>query len=98
MDIEYLAGTRPGNGGIRSFLARGVAGVVCRARLISLNRPVDAKILSPGSSSNSSLVKRFHWETEAMVCLHHVKTVQIHGFGKGQNRQFLSLYIGKIRR
>jgi serine/threonine-protein kinase len=78
MDIEQLAGTILGNYEIKPLLDRGGLDEVYKARQISLTCLVALKILPPSFSSDCSSVKRFHRETEAVLCLHHHNIVQIH--------------------
>lgn len=91
MDIEHLAGTRLGNYEIESLISRGGMGVVYKARQISLNRPVALKILASALSSNSSLVKRFHREAQAIARLHHPNIVQIYDIQEDKNLHFFSM-------
>ena len=91
MDIEQLAGTKLGNYEIESLLGRGGMGVVYKARQISLNRPVALKILPPSLSSDSSFVKRFHREAEAVAQLDHPNIVQIIDISKAKGLHFFSM-------
>jgi serine/threonine-protein kinase len=91
MDIEQLVGTRLGNYEIESLLGRGGMGVVYKARQISLNRSVALKILSPDLSSDSSFVKRFKREAEAIAQLDHSNIVHIHDIAKAKSFHFFSM-------
>jgi serine/threonine-protein kinase len=91
MDIERLAGTKLGNYEIESLLGRGGMGVVYKARQISLNRPIALKILPPTLSSDSSFVKRFHREAQAVAQLHHPNIVQVHDIAEEKGLHFFSM-------
>jgi serine/threonine-protein kinase len=91
MDIEQLAGTKLGNYKIESLLGRGGMGVVYKARQISLNRSVALKILSPDLSSDSSFVKRFKREAQAIAQLDHPNIVQIFDTAKAKSLHFFSM-------
>ncbi|MHC4356318.1 MAG: protein kinase domain-containing protein [Planctomycetota bacterium] len=77
MDIEQLAGTRLGSYEVESLLGKGGMGVIYKARQVSLNRSVALKILPPNLSSDSSFVKRFQREAQAIAQLDHSNIVQI---------------------
>ena len=91
MDIEQLAGTKLGNYEIESLLGRGGMGVVYRARQISLDRSVALKILPPSLSSDSSFVKRFQREAQAVAQLDHSNIVQIFDTGRAEGLYFFSM-------
>lgn len=77
MDIEQLAGTKLDNYEVESLLGRGGMSVVYKARQVNLDRPVALKILPPNLSSDSSFVKRFQREAQAIAQLDHSNIVQI---------------------
>jgi tRNA A-37 threonylcarbamoyl transferase component Bud32 len=91
MDIEQLAGTTLGNYEVENLLGKGGMGVVYKARQISLNRPVALKILDPILSSDSSFVRRFQQEAEAIARLHHANIVQIYDIAEDQDLRFFSM-------
>jgi serine/threonine-protein kinase len=91
MDIEQLVGTKLGNYEIQNLLGRGGMGVVYKARQISLDRSVALKILPPSLSSDSSFVKRFQREAQAVAQLDHPNIVQIHDIAKAKGLHFFSM-------
>jgi len=72
-------------------LARGVMGVVYRARQISLDRIVAVKMLLFGQFSSDEFVRRFKAEAEAAAALQHPNIVAIHEIGEHEGTHYFSM-------
>ncbi len=72
-------------------IARGGMGIVYRARQISLNRVVAVKMLGLGRFSNSSDVRRFRKEAEAVASLRHPHIVAVHEIGDHEGQHYFTM-------
>jgi serine/threonine protein kinase len=72
-------------------LGRGGMGVVYRALLVSLNRPVALKVIRDGALASPEQRARFRIEAEAAARVRHANVVAIYEVGEHQGRPYFSM-------
>src|SRR5262249_38649801 len=72
-------------------LGRGGAGIVYRARHLTLNRPVAIKMLHPSLFPTESDRRRLRAEAEAVARLQHPNVVQLYEVGEAGGSPYLVL-------
>jgi tetratricopeptide (TPR) repeat protein len=72
-------------------LGRGGAGVVYKARQVTLDRLVALKVLAIGPYAGAAERLRFQREAEAVARLRHPNIVQIHEVGESNGNPYLAL-------
>lgn len=75
------------------ILGRGGAGLVYKARQISLNRLVALKMLLSGQGATSFEVTRFREEAQVIAGLQHPHIVQIYEIGETEGQPFIALEL-----
>ena len=79
--------------GYRIFgeLGRGGAGVVYKARQLSLNRLVALKVIQAGHHAKPGAVERFRAEAETVARFQHPNIIQVYEVGEHQGLGYLTL-------
>src|ERR1700731_2067863 len=72
-------------------LGQGGMGQVYLAEQISLKRPVALKILKADLASNSTSLKRFKAEPEAVARATHANIVQVYAFGEIDGLHYMAM-------
>ncbi|APW62937.1 serine/threonine-protein kinase [Paludisphaera borealis] len=72
-------------------LGRGGAGVVYKARQLTLDRLVALKVIQAGHRALPGAVERFHAEAEATARFQHPNIIQVHEVGEHEGLGYLAL-------
>jgi predicted Ser/Thr protein kinase len=89
---EYdLSGRTLGDFRLLRSLGQGGMGQVYLAEQISLKRPVALKILKADLASNSTSLKRFKAEAEAVARATHANIVQVYAFGEIDGLHYMAM-------
>jgi WD40 repeat protein len=93
---EQTSATSPrffGDYELLSEIARGGAGVVYKARQISLNRLAAVKMIAAGRLASPQAVERFHTETTASALLDHPNIIPIYQVGVEADVHYFSMKL-----
>jgi serine/threonine protein kinase len=74
-------------------IGRGGAGIVYRARHVSLDRLVALKMIPAGPRLTTEMRRRFHQEARAIARLNHPGIVQVHDVGESSGSPYLVLEL-----
>src|SRR5262245_54192057 len=82
---------RVGKYEVKSHIATGGMGAVCRALDTELGRDVALKILSPEMAAKAGIIERFKREARHAAKLHHDNIVTLYDWGEAQGTHYLAL-------